>query len=205
MKNKQILAAASAALCLTLALSACGTSKAPAPEETASAETAAPVETAVPSEAPEETAEPAMSLKTSEQLRISAQRTIANSDFGSDDFSDYAVYDIDGDGTEELIVLSGTCEADAMYQILAFREGAYVKLGEYSGSHSLLYGGDGFIVILQGHQGVECAEKVEIDENGELVFTELIAPHEVAGDYTVPENCTVLERHAITDLSALGE
>lgn len=79
----------------------------------------------------------------------------------------YLVYDIDKDGTPELVVKSGTCEADYHGWIYAFRDGRAVQLGEELGlGHSSFYSdpGENGIILMYGHMGYASAERISIGD-----------------------------------------
>lgn len=79
----------------------------------------------------------------------------------------YAVYDIDKDGTPELIVKSGTCEADYIGALYSFRDGKAFQFGEelYLG-HSSLYSdpGENGIILLYGHMGEARAIRISFED-----------------------------------------
>lgn len=54
-------------------------------------------------------------------------------------YLEYHVYDADQDGTEELIVRNGTCEADYMWKIYTYDGGRAVLLDTFAGGHTSLY------------------------------------------------------------------
>lgn len=54
-------------------------------------------------------------------------------------YCSYTIYDIDSDGTEELIVQDGMFEADKMHSVYTAKNGKVVELGEYSAWHMGLY------------------------------------------------------------------
>ena len=77
----------------------------------------------------------------------------------------YLVYDIDKDGTPELVVKTGTCEADYHGWIYAFREGRPVQVGEELGlGHSSFYSdpGENGIILMWGHMGYASASRISI-------------------------------------------
>lgn len=68
----------------------------------------------------------------------------------------YAMYDLNKDGTEELIVLSGTCEADYQYLFYTIRDdGSVFYLGSVPGGHSCLYESENGIYVVAGQMGWE--------------------------------------------------
>ncbi|MGM9618891.1 MAG: hypothetical protein ACI3W8_03485 [Oscillospiraceae bacterium] len=129
----------------------------------------------------------------------------AGGEFGSTDFSQYYLHDMDDDGTAEIIVLGGTCEADAVLLVYTYVNGVYEQAGSTDGSHCSLCGNskDGGLTVHHGIQGVESIDWL-ILENRELVEEEIIAPHEVQ-DYTEFDYCIPLTAYSINDHSIFGE
>lgn len=80
-----------------------------------------------------------------------------------------ARYDLNGDGWDELIVKSGTCEADLEYVFYAYRNGVQgaEPIGRVDGGHSYLaVADDGALVVAGGHMGGEWAWRVTWDDDG---------------------------------------
>lgn len=80
---------------------------------------------------------------------------------------EYTVYDIDKDGTPELIVKSGTCEADYIGALYSFRDGKAFQFGEEIGlGHSSLYTdpGENGIILLYGHMGEARAIRISLED-----------------------------------------
>lgn len=67
----------------------------------------------------------------------------------------YFVYDIDKDGIPELVVKTGTCEADYMAAVFSYQNEQAVRIGEIGAGHSSFYGDlvHGGLIIHQGHSG----------------------------------------------------
>ena len=100
--------------------------------------------------------------------------------------------DMDGDGVEEIITRSGSCEADAELAVYVCEAGGARLVGTLSGSNSqILAHVNGGMVVHYGHMGVEQVELVTL-ENGALHTTTLIAQQEVA-EYTESPDWTPLE------------
>ena len=77
----------------------------------------------------------------------------------------YLVYDIDKDGTPELIVKTGTCEADYHGGIYTFRGGQAFQIVEELGlGHSSFYSdpGENGIILMYGHMGYASASRISI-------------------------------------------
>lgn len=91
---------------------------------------------------PEQEAMPAASKLASDPAMQAAGYALLTEggEFGDVDFAHYYIYDMDGDGAEEIIVLAGTCEADAMLIVYTYADGAYSYTGYYGGGHSLVCG-----------------------------------------------------------------
>lgn len=79
----------------------------------------------------------------------------------------YLVYDIDKDGTPELVIKTGTCEADYHGWIYVFRDGRAFQLGEELGlGHSSFYSdpGENGIILMYGHMGYASAQRISIGD-----------------------------------------
>ena len=81
----------------------------------------------------------------------------------------YLLYDIDKDGVPELITKTGTCEADYLGTVYAFRDGKAVKTGEFGMGHAALYSdpGENGILLYWGHMGAAGCTRYSL-KNGEL-------------------------------------
>ena len=87
----------------------------------------------------------------------------------------YCLYDVDEDGTPELFLKYGTCEADYYGEGYAYLEGVVTFIGDFSLSHAGFYTWPGKNAILLGkaHMGVHFVEEMTLRE-GKLVFLEEI-------------------------------
>lgn len=70
---------------------------------------------------------------------------------------DYFLTDYNNDGRADLILETGTCEADVVYRVYTYKKGKIKKLGKFAGGHSVLsaYPGTKGVVLLVGHMGYE--------------------------------------------------
>ena len=86
----------------------------------------------------------------------------------------YFVYDFEKDGTPELVVKTGTCEADYMLAVFSYRDGQAVRVGEIGAAHSSFYGDPvhGGLIQHQGHSGYAGAYRYRIS-GGEITFETL--------------------------------
>ena len=86
----------------------------------------------------------------------------------------YFVYDIDKDGIPELVVKTGTCEADYMAAVFSCRNGQAVRIGEVDAGHSSFYGDPihGGLIIHQGHSGFASGWRYLL-ENGQIASEHL--------------------------------
>lgn len=103
------------------------------------------------------------------------------------DYLIYAVYDLDGDGILELLVMEGTCEADFIWQVYTMSESGAKQVGAFGGSHSGLYLDEEPGILCQhGQMGVEEIERITYD--GEYLSSTLIldVQHPDGEDYTTP-------------------
>lgn len=75
----------------------------------------------------------------------------------------YGLFDLTGDGTEELIATYGTCEADFEAGVWSMDTGKMRKLGAFGVGHSRLYVVDGKLTRLMGHMGYELISQIGFD------------------------------------------
>jgi len=67
----------------------------------------------------------------------------------------YCFHDMDQNGLPELIIKTGSCEADYLYSFYMVSDGEFVECGSLSGSHAALYtNGSAGIVRYAGQMGV---------------------------------------------------
>lgn|GEM_PF-1033190 len=123
-------------------------------------------------------------------------------EYGSDLF--YYIYDMDKDGVKELFVLTGTCDANYMYQVYTIADGASKQLGSVSGFESLI-GADsaGNLYLCFGYMGDEAVE--QIIYNGSSITTKQIFHTYIndGSDYDYSAYCTELPSALVTDYSLL--
>lgn len=77
----------------------------------------------------------------------------------------YLVYDIDKDGIPEMIVKTGTCEADYHGALYTFRDGKAFQVGEDLGlGHAGFYSdpGENGIILMWGHMGYASAVRISL-------------------------------------------
>ena len=88
-------------------------------------------------------------------------------DFGYGPTLEYLIYDVDKDGSPELVVKAGTCEADYHGALYTFRNGHAFQVGEELGlGHSSFYTdpGENGIILMVGHMGYAWAERLSITD-----------------------------------------
>ena len=126
---------------------------------------------------------------------------LRNGGFG--DYSSYYLYDMDADGCEELLVISATCEADAMLYVYKYDNGEVSQIGSTAGGHCSICGNskEKGITIHYSHQGVEWMDTAVI-KNNTLLVEELVAMREVQ-NYTEFDYCIPLEYNSIDDMTIL--
>ena len=79
----------------------------------------------------------------------------------------YLVYDIDKDTIPELLVKTGTCEADYHGALYTFRDGRAFQVGEdLALGHSSFYSdpGENGIILMWGHMGYASAVRISITD-----------------------------------------
>ena len=101
----------------------------------------------------------------------------------------YLIYDIDKDGTTELIVHTGSSEVDRKYTVYTYDGNSATKLGEIGGFHSDIYGINGdngmYIAIWNAFEGYRYLNKVTI-ENEKLKIVHLISGE--SEEFIMPNN-----------------
>ena len=141
------------ALCMVLSLMAlaavgCGASDTPK-ESTAGTTTSAtePTVTTAPTTTVEPSTEPAETVAPEELAHTYMEYAM-----NVPDVLGYAMADISGDGQPELIVKTGTCEADSLFHFYAWEQGEVAEIGDVSGSHSALALNENNDLIVYGGQ-----------------------------------------------------
>lgn len=84
----------------------------------------------------------------------------------AEDYREYNYCDMDGDNTPELIVKTGTCEADTEYQIYRFQNGCAVSMGSLSGGSTSAYRlkNQQGMVLHSASMGYETVTLIKIDD-----------------------------------------
>lgn len=86
----------------------------------------------------------------------------------------YLLYDVDKDGIPELIIKTGTCEADYMGTLYTYRAGEALKVDEFGFGHAALYSdpGENGIILHYGHMGFAFGCRFSLI-HGELAYEDL--------------------------------
>lgn len=80
------------------------------------------------------------------------------------DFCKYTLYDIDLDGSPELVVNTGTGDADSLYTVYTIRNGEAVRIGAVPAPYSTLYGmTQSGILVMSGHDFKETCHILHMD------------------------------------------
>lgn len=87
----------------------------------------------------------------------------------------WTLIDINNDGTDELVIETGTCEADRKYHVYTYKNEKIVKLDEFYAFHCSLYKYNGQILMYQWYMG-------DVDKSGPW---ELCSLNIKNGDLTV--------------------
>lgn len=103
----------------------------------------------------------------------------------------YLIYDIDKDGLPEMLVEFGSCEADYNGKLYKYENGSAVEKEPFSMGHTVFYSvpDENGILFYWGHMGSAFLQKVTMDENGKLTYTELLSEQldpNTDDDYTDP-------------------
>ena len=80
--------------------------------------------------------------------------------------TDYCLYDIDRNGTPELLIKNGICEADYYYAVFTVVDGEIVRCGEFSGFHTSLWFGRRLpgLVRYSGHMMTYTIEFISLED-----------------------------------------
>lgn len=101
------------------------------------------------------------------------------------EYNECYFFDINKDGTTELIVQNGTCEADYQYDIYTAKNNSAVYVDTISAGHSGLFESDnGDLIIQYAQMGYEAVSSISM-ENGKITITELYSKSTVV-DYSNP-------------------
>ena len=120
------------------------------------------------------------------------------------DYLQYALYDIDGDGVKELIVLSGTCEADYVWRVYTIVDNQAWYIGETFGGHSTLYAcPDGGFYNMMAHMGYQAIYRVTYANDA--ISEEFILSKELAEDEEYDTPGDPIDCAYITDFGLLEE
>lgn len=102
----------------------------------------------------------------------------------------YYLYDINQDGTYELLLHFGESEAEAVIQVYSIDEnGGYIELGEIGGGHTWLTEKDGKLYSNFGHKGYYAVKELQ-----------MVGWHDV---WSITEE-TVLEKDGLSDYESYG-
>lgn len=101
------------------------------------------------------------------------------------EYNECYFFDINKDGTTELIVQNGTCEANYQYDIYTAKNNSAVYVDTISAGHSGLFESDnGDLIIQYAQMGYEAVSSISM-ENGKIAITELYSKSTVV-DYSNP-------------------
>ena len=102
-------------------------------------------------------------------------KQLTSAQYGDIYFAKYYLYDMDCDNVDEMIVMAGTCEADAQLIVYDYCNGEIINVGYLSGGHSRVYGssaGEG-LILHYGHMGHEVISNITSTSAG-LIVSELL-------------------------------
>lgn len=162
-------------------------------ESTYTGPTGAPLYTSVPEE----------NVST---LAKAYQTTIASC-WGDKDYSSYSLFDMDGDGVEELIMHYGADDMQAYIDIYTYTEEGLIFVGDVTGSFANVSGcADGGIFIYyrreingQKYESIDRIEKIGSDI---MVHSRVIS--EKVDQYTVEEADVEIPHYRLDDFSPLS-
>ena len=122
----------------------------------------------------------------------------------------YTLVDINNDGTKELVLVTGTCNADAKFTFYTYKDGKAVKLGENGYCYSGLYKmNDGnYLKQVYGHGGYQMVYNINYDGNTfevkEIESRQLTYAEELNNGYEKGDNeITMFENTDLNELNKL--
>ena len=130
---------------------------------------------------------------------------LTTAQFGDINFARYYIHDIDNNGEDEIIIIAGTCEADATLIVYKYQNGTYVQAGSTSGGHCSLCDNskDGGIIIHYGSQGYESINSLNLT-NETIQIEQIIPERQVYENYTELNYCVPITCYAISDTRPFG-
>lgn len=109
---------------------------------------------------------------------------------------EYYVYDIDGDGTYELITETGTSEEDDTYSVYSMKDGEMIFAGDIDAGYSHLSEKDGTLYKVYGQGQTADVDKISFD--GEKITMETI------GTETDIDTGNYITAYTLSDMSGLN-
>lgn len=109
-----------------------------------------------------------------------------NYEMGEDEFGEYFLHDITGDGIPELWVTKGTCEADYTLYVYRYDVNGLTLMHYTSASHSSFYCGSGYVIQMMAHMGEAVWYRLTL--NGSDIDEEVVREEtDEYGAYTYPD------------------
>lgn len=121
----------------------------------------------VEEEEPEEEETKTSKKKVVDRVKMAtAYENIIRNSYKQNDTTVYAVPDINGDGVEELLILTGSSEAEKMLEVYTYDDKA-IDCGEVGASHTALYemNKKDYLLKVNGHMGFETVYSISIKDN----------------------------------------
>ena len=120
------------------------------------------------------------------------------------DYQSYALFDMDSDGVEELVLKIGSGEAGFKYKFYTIIQGQVAEIGEFMGAHSTLFAnedGEG-IIHAHGFQGSERVTLITLDDSSskKSIKTSTMYSRNLGEDDEYFYNSYPIEHRITTDL-----
>lgn len=121
-----------------------------------------------------------------------------------DEYCEYTLYDLDGDGIKELITSQGTCEADWSNTVYTLEDGYVSMIGEFFGSVMLYAAEDGNgLYAVSGKMEYQNID--QITKNGNQLYVETIMSGEIGVEDDYYSNDNPVSFTVVTDDSLLRQ
>jgi hypothetical protein len=160
------------------------TTTAPTTTTAATTTTTTIASTEPPTEAPENLVDYVAAYGSWVEFYAADARELPNSKY----FYGYTLYDINGDGVLELIVKTGTCEADAAYEVYTLDDRIVYHCGTVDAPNAILEEADGVLYMSMGAQHYQTIDTLSLQGDALRVSTYFDSGDEMVDNYITVGN-----------------